>query len=59
MNKWYAKLERKGFSTVLGTFYSKSEADNFVADLNEQYQTDEYFVEAYDPDKTSPFRTEI
>lgn len=47
---WLVKLKRTGFETVVGTRDSKAGAELLADELNEHYQTDEYYVERFDDD---------
>jgi hypothetical protein len=49
-DQYLVKVARETYQSVLfiGT---KEAATNRAAELNFQYQTDEYYVEKYDPDR--------
>lgn len=44
---WYLKIKRHGYGSVLGTYDAKHLAEAERDKLNERYQTDEYYVEAF------------
>jgi hypothetical protein len=60
LSSHYVKLARGDWETVLGTG-TKEECKAQADALNEQYQTDEYYVEAYDSEKVwkMPTREQI
>lgn len=55
---WLVKLKRAGFETVLFRTYSLDAAFDQRDALNAEYQTDEYYVEAYDPKKVEGFNVQ-
>jgi hypothetical protein len=53
-NKWYVKVRRFNFDTILRTCTNREDAEETAKSLNEMYQTNEYFVEQHDPTR-EPF----
>ena len=49
-NKWVVKVDRPT-PRLMWLSDNKKDADRECAELNERYQTTEYYVEEYDPDK--------
>ena len=49
--RWYVKLARGSWDTVMFSSTDRDEADAIARELNTQYQTDEYTVEPHDPAK--------
>jgi hypothetical protein len=52
---WLVKLARGEWETVLFGFKSLTDALAKRDELREQYQTDEYYVEAFQPEKLQGF----
>lgn len=52
---WLVKLKRTGFETVIDSWSERLYAETHARVLNEKYQTDEYYVEEFDPEKVEGF----
>lgn len=50
-NRYYTKLARGEWETVLGVHETKKLADAQTEELNDRYQTDEYYTEKHDEEK--------
>ena len=53
-SKWYVKVRRFNFETILRTCTNREDAEETAKSLNEAYQTNEYYVEQHDPTR-KPF----
>lgn len=51
MARWLVKLARGDWETVLSEHHERQLAVEAADVLNHRYQTDEYYVEAFDPIK--------
>lgn len=54
---WIVKLKRTGFETVIAGPDEKKIISMIAANLNDQYQTDEYRVEEWLPERFDSYRT--
>ena len=58
--RWLVKLKRTGFETVIAQHRTEQSAINHANVFNDQYQTDEYYVEKWQAARCEwPTRDEI
>lgn len=56
MKSFLAKVKHyRGGDSVISRWDSRQEAQDVVDSFNEMYQTDNYYVEVYNPQKASGF----
>lgn len=52
MKDWLVKVRHgRGGESILASYDRKGEADSVAAGLNHRYQTDNHYVERFDPHK--------